>query len=270
MSMACERFDDGAAWLEPIVARFEAACGRGAWPAIDDYLPDGDGRRTVLVELVHADLELRLKAGEPARAAAYLERYPELALDGAASRELIAREEELRRRQAAAPARRHRDERSRLGKFELHAVVGSGAFGVVYRARDVELDRIVAVKVPLAGHLASDDEAERFLREARNAARLRHPGLVAVYEAGRIDGDCYLVSEFIEGTTLADRLAAGGLAPAPAAELVAQVAEALDHAAPARGHPSRHQALEHPAGPRRAAAPRRLRPRPARPRANPP
>src|SRR4051812_20422107 len=223
--------------LEPIIDRFEEACWRGPWPIIDDYLPGDDrDRRALLVELVHADLEFRLKAGEPASARAYLDRYRELSDDPQTAQELIAREAELLPLRPPAPASRPASSRppeaspSMLGRFALQEVIGRGSFGIVYRALDTELDRVVALKVPRAGRLASVDETERFLREARCAARLRHSGIVALHEAGQIDGDYYLVSEYIEGTTLARRLEADVPPPRLAADLVAQVAEALDHA----------------------------------------
>ncbi len=227
---------DGSGWgrIEPIVMRFEAACRRRPWPRIEDYL-DGDpaeDRGILLVELVHADLELRRRAGEPVRVEDYLERYPELARDAAVAGELMARDAELRGRASRTePDDRGRAEPLRtLGRFELREVVGRGTFGTVYRARDTELDRVVAVKVPGPGHLDGEKEAARFLREARHAARLRHPGIVPVHEVGRIDGTCFLVSEFIEGTTLAERRARGPLAPRETAWIVARVADALGHA----------------------------------------
>src|SRR5262245_38638787 len=70
----------------------------------------------------------------------------------------------------------------RLGKFELIDVVGHGAFGTVYKARDPELDRTVALKVPRAGQMAGPKDQERFLREARSAAQLRHPSIVSVHD----------------------------------------------------------------------------------------
>jgi WD40 repeat protein len=117
-----------------------------------------------------------------------------------------------------------------LGRFELIAAVGSGAFGAVYRARDPRLDRIVAVKVPRAGNLPGGQDLDRFLREARSAAQLRHPGIVPVYEVGEEGGVPYLVSDLVEGVTLADRLTAGGVPFREAAGIVAAVAEALDYA----------------------------------------
>jgi serine/threonine protein kinase len=76
----------------------------------------------------------------------------------------------------------------KLGRFELLGVVGRGAFGTVYKARDPELDRTVAVKVPRAGNLAGPQELDRFLREARSAAQLRHTSIVTVHEIGQRDG----------------------------------------------------------------------------------
>jgi serine/threonine protein kinase len=119
----------------------------------------------------------------------------------------------------------------RLGKFELLEELGIGSFGCVLRARDTELDRAVAIKVLRAGHLASREDINRFLREARSAAQLKHPGIVSLYETGQTeDGTFYLVEEFIPGQTLATRMSAGRLSFRRAAELTADLAESLDYA----------------------------------------
>ncbi|HZT80642.1 MAG TPA: protein kinase [Gemmataceae bacterium] len=119
----------------------------------------------------------------------------------------------------------------RLGKFELLEELGAGSFGRVFRARDADLDRVVAIKFLRAGRLAGQEDVDRFLREARSAARLKHPGIVSLYETGQAeDGTYYLVEEFVPGQTLAQRLAEGPIGPRAAAELVAQVADALDYA----------------------------------------
>jgi tetratricopeptide (TPR) repeat protein len=118
----------------------------------------------------------------------------------------------------------------RLGKFQLLERVGLGAFGAVWRARDVELDRLVALKIPHAGLLSSPEGAERFYREARAAAQLRHPGIVPVHEVTTLDGLPVLVADFIEGVTLRDLLQVRPLTFRQAAELVAQLADALDYA----------------------------------------
>jgi WD40 repeat protein len=119
----------------------------------------------------------------------------------------------------------------KVGRFELIAALGQGGFGMVYRARDPDLDRVVAVKVPRRGSVGErPQDVERFLREARSAARLQHPGIVRVHEVGMADGAPYLVSDLVEGVTLADWLTARQPTFAEAAAFVAAAAEALHHA----------------------------------------
>jgi serine/threonine protein kinase len=119
----------------------------------------------------------------------------------------------------------------RLGKFELLERLGAGSFGYVFRARDTELGRTVAIKVPRSGSLASKEDASRFLREARSAAQLAHPGIISLYETGQAeDGTVYLAEEFVPGRTLAGRMADGPFPVQRSAELIAQVADALDYA----------------------------------------
>jgi hypothetical protein len=118
----------------------------------------------------------------------------------------------------------------RLGRFELIDQLGMGAFGAVYKARDPQLDRTVAIKVPHAGSLSGIESRDRFLREARSAAQLRHPAIVAVHEVGEQDGLTYLVSDFVAGVTLADWLTAQRPSFREAARLVAEVAETLAYA----------------------------------------
>jgi WD40 repeat protein len=117
-----------------------------------------------------------------------------------------------------------------LGRFQLIANVGQGAFGAVWRARDTQLDRIVALKVPHPSVLGAGDYLKRFEREARSAAQLRHPGIVRLYEVAVIDGTPILVSDFIEGMPLKDYLQLRRLTIREAAGLVADVTDALHYA----------------------------------------
>jgi WD40 repeat protein len=117
-----------------------------------------------------------------------------------------------------------------LGKFQLLERVGIGAFGAVWRARDAELDRVVALKIPHTGLLTSGDDLERFHREARAAAQLRHPGIVTVHEVQTLDGLPTIVADFIEGVPLKDLLEVRRLTFREAAQLIAEVAETVDYA----------------------------------------
>jgi WD40 repeat protein/tRNA A-37 threonylcarbamoyl transferase component Bud32 len=118
----------------------------------------------------------------------------------------------------------------RLGKFQLLERVGVGAFGAVWKARDTELDRVVALKIPHTGLLTADEDRERFHREARAAAQLRHPGIVTVHEVVTLEGLPCIVADFIQGVPLNDLLQVRRLTFREAAALVADVAEALDYA----------------------------------------
>jgi serine/threonine protein kinase len=128
---------------------------------------------------------------------------------------------------------RHTDTRSgsrQVGKFRLLERVGVGAFGAVWRARDTQLDREVALKIPHTGLLAEPAEQERFQREARAAAQLRHPGIVTVHEVLTLEGLPTIVADFVQGVTLKDFLEVRKLTFAETATLVAQLAEALEYA----------------------------------------
>ena len=116
-----------------------------------------------------------------------------------------------------------------IGQFELISKLGMGHFGTVWRARDKELDRDVAVKIPRAEQIGPQ-HAELFMREARAAAQLKHPNIVPIYEIGRDHDTFYIVSAVIEGVSLADFLTGQGLTLHESAELCAQVADALQHA----------------------------------------
>jgi serine/threonine protein kinase/tetratricopeptide (TPR) repeat protein len=117
-----------------------------------------------------------------------------------------------------------------LGKFQLLNRVGIGAFGAVWRARDTELDRIVALKIPHSGLLSSESDLARFHREARAAAQLRHPGIVTVHEVQVLDGLPTIIADFIDGVTLRSWLESRRLTFREAATLIADIAEALDYA----------------------------------------
>lgn len=118
-----------------------------------------------------------------------------------------------------------------VARFTLRRSIGAGSFGRVFLAHDTELDRDVALKICRWTDLEDDQEKERFLHEARSAARLEHEAIVTLYETGTTDdGVPFLVCEYVEGETLSDRLARGPLVADEAARLILTMARALAYA----------------------------------------
>jgi serine/threonine-protein kinase len=114
--------------------------------------------------------------------------------------------------------------------YELLQEIGRGGMGVVYKARQISLNRIVALKMILSGRLANDEDLQRFRAEAEAAGHLQHPNIVAVHEVGEVDGQSFFSMEFIAGTSLAERLAGGPLPGRTVARYVRQVARAVHYA----------------------------------------
>jgi Tol biopolymer transport system component/tRNA A-37 threonylcarbamoyl transferase component Bud32 len=118
----------------------------------------------------------------------------------------------------------------RLGPYEILSAIGAGGMGEVYKARDTRLDRIVAIKV-LPTHLADRSELrERFDREAKTIASLNHPHICTLYDTGHQDGIDYLVMEYLEGETLAQRLQKGALPIQQVLQYAIEISDALDKA----------------------------------------
>jgi len=118
-------------------------------------------------------------------------------------------------------------EGSTLAGYRLERLLGRGGMGLVYRATDLRLGRDVAIKILRPEAAASPQIRRRFLREAQAASALRHPNIVTVHEAGEANGGDYLVMEFVDGQTLASRLAAGPLSESEAARYALQIVAAL-------------------------------------------
>jgi serine/threonine protein kinase len=119
---------------------------------------------------------------------------------------------------------------TKLGPYEVQSPIGAGGMGEVYRAKDTRLDRTVAVKI-LPSHLSDNPDAkQRFDREARAISSLNHPNICTLHDVGHQDGVDLLVMEFLEGETLADRLAKGPLPTEQVLRFGIEICEELERA----------------------------------------
>ena len=117
-----------------------------------------------------------------------------------------------------------------FGDYELLEEIARGGMGVVFKARQINLNRIVALKMILAGQFAGQEDVQRFYTEAEAAAQLDHPGIVPIFEIGEQDGQHYFSMGYIEGESLAQRIADRPLPPREAAELMQKVCDAISYA----------------------------------------
>jgi serine/threonine protein kinase len=218
--------------------RFEAAWRSGEPPAIEDHAAgwEGAARAALLRELVPLDADYRRSRGEPVSPDDYLGRFPELSaawLAGALNAEAHAATATLppasdTLREVPPAAVRH------IGDYEVLEEIAHGGMGVVFKARQKNPRRVVALKMILAGPLAGADQLRRFRLEAENAASLEHPNIVPIYEVGEHDGQPFFSMKFIGGGTLAQHVRRFTADPRAAARLMATVARAI-HFAHQRG-----------------------------------
>ncbi len=115
-----------------------------------------------------------------------------------------------------------------FGRFRLLEEIGRGGMGVVFRAEQIDLKRLVAVKMILGNHLAHPQQVKRFYREAKAAGKLRHPRIVAVHEVGELNGQHYFSMDYIGGENLAERLRRGTLSNEEAARILLPIVEGVE------------------------------------------
>jgi tRNA A-37 threonylcarbamoyl transferase component Bud32 len=182
--------------VDRIVRGFEAAWERGSRPRVEDHLPPEEShRRAALVELVHIDLERRVRAGDAVRVEDYLARFPEVVGDAGLEGQWRDHLADLWRRW-------------RIGRYRVLGRAGAGGMGTVFKAHDPQLDRVVALKVPRFDVPESQraERLQRFRREARAAAQVLHPHVCPIFDVGEHDGQPFVVMAYVEGESLQDRL----------------------------------------------------------------
>ena len=174
-----------------------------------------------------AEWDERRRRGEPATPEELCPDDPELREE---LRRRIRRQERARALIEPPPAAPTGPAVPEVEGYELLGVIGTGGMGIVYRARHRRLDRVVALKMILAGGAASAHQLGRFRDEARAVAALQHPNIVQVFESGEAGGQPFLVLEYLSGGSLAAFLSGAPLGPRRAAEMVATLARAVQHA----------------------------------------
>ncbi len=238
-------------WINTAADRFERAWKRGAHPRIEDYLADVDESRwpVLLEELLRVERELVQRSGAEPIVDEYRRRFPQsLAVieavfgeerdEAAIGRRLSApeptisgpvasgRQTDVNGDGAPAPGTQVRY----FGDYELIKELGRGGMGIVFKARQMSLNRPLALKMIRSAALASEDERRRFQNEAEAIATLDHPHIVPILEVGNYEGQRYFTMKLIGGTSLNQKLTDYVGDPRSAAKLLKHVAEAVHHA----------------------------------------
>jgi serine/threonine protein kinase len=219
--------------------QFERELKRGNGVELGEYLAGTSGRErtTLLFELLALDIDYRQRQGRPLPPQDYEAIFPG---DGEVIEKAFARSRPQLPAETAASANGATKSAAGesgtattktptcIGRYRILTKIASGGFAVVYRGFDEELQRDVAIKIPHRNVISDGRHAERFMAEARLTASLNHPGIVPVYDVGRTEqGECYVVTKFMEGGDLSGKIRRNRPMPAEAAVIVAQIADAL-------------------------------------------
>ncbi len=208
--------------IDRVCAAFEAAWKSGQRPPAERFFDDTPEpeRSSLLRELLLLELDYRCREGEHPSREEYLARFP-------SDNSLI---DTVFRFSSTAAAPPGGVKLRRFGDYELLERIAQGGMGIVYKARQVSLNRIVALKMILAGQLAAEEDVARFRREAQAAAHLQHPNIVAIHEVGEHDGQPFFSMDFVPGRSLREIVREGPLPARRAAQYVKAIAEATHYA----------------------------------------
>ena len=240
--------------VDAVCARFEAVWQSGGRPRLEDYLAGAtEPERTALLhDLIPLEVEYRYRGGEGPWAEAYLDQFPDLDPQWLASALRMLRLSAMQGedghskhprgdlgpasvfpspdQDALPPGDTSNGDELRVPGYQILGELGRGGMGVVYRGRQVSLDRVVALKMVLAGGHGGPEQWSRFQAEALAVARLDHPHIVRIHEVGRHAGCPFIALEYCPGGTLADHFHGQPQPVGTAAELVRVLAGAVQHA----------------------------------------
>jgi WD40 repeat protein len=236
--------------IDAVCRRFEGDYRAGKAPVVANYLGDIPevGRSALQSELIGLEQELRrsdqtrpqpdsdLIVDVPTIAPASLPTAPIPGQANPAAHDVATvppRDQATVDAGSSAPATLDASAPARVryfGDYEIERELARGGMGVVFRARQISLNRPVALKMILAGQLANETDVKRFYTEAEAAANLDHPGIVPIFEVGQHEGQHYFSMGFVEGQSLSNRLADGPLPARQAADLIRRVSAAIEFA----------------------------------------
>jgi eukaryotic-like serine/threonine-protein kinase len=228
---------DGRPLLSLLMAHQRRGWRRGDHATVETYLerqPELNSDPDTILDLIYNEIVLRAEVGETPRLEEYLRRFPHLAeplrlqfeLEGALCPEPLPQSDGGATAQSGFPPPSSAV-RPDIPGYEILGELGRGGMGVVYKARQVRLNRVVALKMILAGDYASPEAAVRFLGEAESVARLHHPHIVQVHAFGDCEGRPYFEMEYVAGGSLADRLDGTPWPAREAARLIETLARAI-------------------------------------------
>ncbi len=235
---------DLARRIDEVCRRFEADWRAGHHPRIEEYFGEFNGaaRASLAAELEALQSELQQAAGQsgiadaPTIAPGFLPTQPKPGEASSSVHDMATlppRVDATVDLGSSGPASSETGTPSHVryfGDYEIIREIARGGMGVVFEARQVSLNRKVALKMILAGQLANDTEVRRFYAEAEAAANLDHPGIVPIYEVGQHERQHYFSMGFVDGQSLSQRMSEGPLPTREAAELIRKVAEAIAYA----------------------------------------
>ncbi len=232
--------ESDATVIDRICDRFETAWRRGNPPDIEAYLgtiPE-PLRSKLFSELLISDLECRFRTGESIDVAVYAASFPDRSaqINAIVSEYRKSKPGDVERRWETVdssrkePAVPQSDGPRKCGQYRLLSEIARGGMGIVFRAHDTKLQRVVALKMILDRNLASEQAVQRFYEEAEAAAGLDHAGIVPVFDVGKQDGHHYYAMGLVEGPTLAEELQNRPFSMRESSQMVADIADAVHYA----------------------------------------